>query len=125
MMEAFRLGGFGMYPTLVAGIFLVATAVRYARKPERDALPLIGQLSILTALVGTLGFVSGVIHCFIACGNASPSELQNFVVVGTGESLCNIGLALVMLVMARIATSVGTWRSGSRGPATLHDPHAR
>jgi hypothetical protein len=114
-----------MYPTLVAGIFLVATAVRYARKPDRDALPLIRQLSILTGMVGVLGFITGVIHCFIACGGAAPNELQYYVVVGTGESLCNIGLALVMLVMGRIATSVGTWRSGSRGPATLHDPHAR
>ncbi len=125
MTDAFHMGGFGMYPTLVAGILLVITAVRYARKPERDALALIGQLSILTALVGTLGFISGVIHCFVACGSASPSELQNFVVAGTGESLCNIGLALVMLVIARIATSYGAYRSGSREPVALHDPHAR
>lgn len=125
MMEAFRLGGFGMYPTLVAGVLLVASAIRYAHKPEHEAPPLIYQLSVLTALVGTLGFISGVIHTFIACGQASPNELQNFVVVGTGESLCNIGLALVMLVMARIATSLGAYRWGSRGPAALHDPHAR
>jgi hypothetical protein len=125
MMEAFRLGGFGMYPTLVAGILLVVTAVRYARKPEHDSRPLIRQLSILTALVGTLGFITGVIHCFIACGSAPVNEIPIYVVVGTGESLCNVGLALVMLVAARAATSFGTYRSGSRGPATLHDPHAR
>jgi len=125
MMEAFRLGGWGMYPTLIAGVLLVTMAIRYARKPEREVPPLLRQLSILTALVGTLGFITGVIHTFIACGGAAPNEIPIYVVVGTGESLCNVGLALVMLVAARAATSYGAYRSGSRGPATLHDPHAR
>jgi hypothetical protein len=46
-------------------------------------------------------------------------------VIGVGESLANVALAMVMLVMAWIATSVGAYRSGSQGSATLHDPHAR
>ncbi len=124
MLEAFRLGGWGMYPTTIAGVVLVATALRYAKTSRAEALPLIRQLSILTALVGTLGFITGVIKTFTSCGGAPASELGNFVVVGTGESLCNVGLAMVMLVMARIATSVGTYRSARTG-AQLVDPHAR
>jgi hypothetical protein len=123
MMEAFRLGGWGMYPTLISGIFLFVTAVRYARSSDGAALPVIKHLSILTALVGSLGFISGVIKTFTSCGGASPSEIAGFVVAGTGESLCNVGLAMIALVMARIATSVGSYRARKPG-ASLVDPHA-
>jgi len=123
MLEAFRLGGWGMYPTTIAGVFLIVAAIRYARTSDRAALPLIRQLSILTALVGTLGFVTGVIHAFTACGGAPAGDLPYYVVIGTGESLCNVGLALVLLVMARAATAVGTYRS--RGAISLVDPHAK
>jgi hypothetical protein len=122
MMDAFRLGGWGMYPTTLVGLILFVTAVRFARSGDRATLPLIRHLSILTALVGSLGFVTGVIKTFISCSGASPSELPMFVVVGTGESLCNVGLALVVLVMARIATSVGIYR-GTQSGASLVDPH--
>ena len=122
MLEAFRLGGWGMYPTTIAGVILLVTAIKYARTSDQSALPLIRHLSILTALVGTLGFVTGVIHAFTACGGATQNELPYYVVVGTGESLCNVGLAMVMLVMARAATAYGTYRS-RRGGAALVDPH--
>jgi len=122
MLEAFRLGGWGMYPTTIAGLILLVTAIRYARNTDASALPLIRHLSILTAFVGTLGFVTGVIHAFTACGDAPVNELPYYVVIGTGESLCNIGLALVLLVMARAATAIGAHRSRGTG-ASLVDPH--
>lgn len=124
MMEAFRLGGWGMYPTLVSGIFLFVAAVRYARSADRAALPLLKNLSILTALVGSLGFVTGVIKTFTSCAGGSAGDIQQWVVVGTGESLCNVGLAMIALVMARIAMSIGSYRAGKTG-ASLVDPHTR
>jgi hypothetical protein len=122
MLEAFRLGGWGMYPTTVAGVILLVTAIRYARSSDASSLPLIRHLSILTALVGTLGFVTGVIHAFTACGGAPANELPYYVVIGTGESLCNVALAMVMLVAARAATAIGAHRGRGTG-AALVDPH--
>lgn len=125
MIDAFRLGGFGMYPTAIAGLVLVVTALRYAARPDRATRALARSLSILVALVGVLGFTTGVIKCFISCGSASPSDIPTFVVVGTGESLCNVGLALVLLVFSRIAISFGTYRAGGSTAAELADPHVR
>ena len=124
MLEAFRLGGWGMYPTLVAGVILVACALRYARSSDAAALPLLKHLSILTFMVGSLGFITGVIKTFTSCADASAADVQKLVVVGTGESLCNVGLALMALVMARAAIAVGAWRSRA-GAASLVDPHSR
>ncbi len=125
MGEAFRLGGWGMYPTTVVGLVLLFTAIQYARHPERRNIQLVKHLSVLTACVATLGFVSGVIHCFTSIGSCDPGDLQKLVVIGTGESLVNIALGLMLLVMAWTAASVGTHRKGSAGPAELHGASMR
>lgn len=115
-----------MYPTAAAGLVLLFCAIRYARHPARGKIALVRHLSVLTALVATLGFVSGVIHCFTNMGDADPGDFNKLVVIGVGESLVNIGLGLVMLVASWVATSVGTYRasrSGSASKPELHDPH--
>jgi hypothetical protein len=124
MGEAFRLGGFGMYPTAIAGLVLVAAAVQCARQPDVRRFRIVRHLSVLTLLVGTLGFISGVIKSFSAAAGADPKELAGLVITGVGESLHNIGLSLVMLVMAWIAASVGAYRSGAKPQGVeLTDPH--
>jgi hypothetical protein len=124
MGEAFRLGGWGMYPTAIVGLVLVAAAVQCARQPDARRFRLVRHLSVLTFLVATLGFITGVIKSFIAAGSAEPHELGGLVITGVGESLNNIGLGLVLLVIASIAASVGAYRAGSRSDgAELTDPH--
>src|SRR5690348_5351015 len=66
MSEAFHMGGWGMYPTLVFGILLVAASVRYAISPERRFVPLQVSLGILTLVGGGLGFITGTIKSFMA-----------------------------------------------------------
>jgi hypothetical protein len=123
MGEAFRLGGWGMYPTAIAGLVLVSFAVRYALAPDPGRALVVRRLMLLTFLVGTLGFTVGVIKSFLAAGGLTASELGAHVVVGVGESLHCIGLALVSLVMATIATTAGAARRGA-AEAELADPHA-
>ena len=125
MKEAFRLGGWGMYPTTIVGLVLVFMAIQYARDPDRRRMQIVRSLAALTLLTSCLGFVTGVIKSFIAAGGLSASDLGSVVVVGVGESLTNIGLGLVLLVMARILITLGAFRlgPGSEARADLADPH--
>ena len=128
MLDAFRQGGWGMYPTTIAGLFLIGAAARFAMRPERRRLALVRSLAVLTLLVATLGFVTGVIRTFTTAASVDAHELGGCVVEGVGESLNNIGLGLVLLVIATIATVVGRARSGASVAASgaeLTDPHAR
>lgn len=109
MVEAFHLGGFGMYPTLFFGVLLLVASVRYAIKPENRYIPLQVSLGILTLLSGALGFVTGVINSFMAMGDVVPDKRWVWM-FGVAESLHCIGLALILAVLAGIATSIGSLR---------------
>jgi len=127
MIDAFRLGGWGMYPTTLVGLVMIATAILYARRPDPRRLHVVRNLQRLTLLVSCLGFVTGVINSFLATGGADMYEVGSLVVVGVGESLHNLGLGLVLLVIASIATTIGAARCAPRadlGGSELHDPHA-
>lgn len=125
MGEAFRLGGWGMYPTALVGVVLIVVAALYAARPDARRMHVVRCLSVLTFFVSMLGFVTGVIKAFTSIDESVGPELGNLVVMGVGESLHNIGLGLVSLVMAWTAVSIGAARNraSSRG-AELTDPHA-
>jgi hypothetical protein len=122
MGEAFRLGGWGMYPTTIVGIVLVATALRYAIAPDAARSLLVRRLSFLTFLTGCLGFTVGVIKSFRAATETPASELGNVVVTGVGESLHNVALALVLLAITGIAMAIGTARRGASATDELVAP---
>lgn len=124
MQEAFRLGGWGMYPTLFVGIVLMITAARFAANPGRGRLATIIGLGVLTSLVATLGFVTGVIKTMLSANELAPNAPGHIVIVGIGESLHNIGLGLCELVIASLLVVVGLSRRGDkRGGAAAVDPH--
>lgn len=126
MQDAFRLGGWGMYPTLVVGIVLMIAAVRFAGNPARGRLATIVGLGTLTFLSSCLGFVTGVIRTLLCAGDLDPEKPGHVVIVGVGESLHNIGLGLMLLVLATIAVVLGLSRRGQRaeGGASAVDPHS-
>ena len=121
MSEAFRLGGWGMYPTAIAGLVLIFTAWRFALAPSRTRLGLVKWLYVLTGLAGTLGFVTGVIKTMLAAGQLPPPDAVGTAMIGIGESANNLGLALTTMVLATIGVAVGHRRPAANGSA-LVDP---
>jgi hypothetical protein len=124
MQEAFRLGGWGMYPTAIVGFVLVIAAGRYAWSPTRGRLGFIGALSALAVLTSALGFVTGIIKTTTSAGQLMEPERSGTLVIGFGESLVNVGFGLTLLVLTAIAVTVGLGRRSSNvGRSELVDPH--
>jgi hypothetical protein len=109
MVEAFHLGGWGMFPTAIFGLMLVAAGVRYAVSPERRYVPLLVSLGVMTLAAGSLGFVTGLIKSALAIPGAGPDSRWIWV-VGMGEALNNVALALLLTTLASVASSVGALR---------------
>jgi hypothetical protein len=113
--DHFRDGGWGMFPTLFAGLVLFAVSVRYATRPEKRFVPLLITLNVLTLASGALGFISGVIVTARYFEQASPPLPSSIPFLGVGESLNNVAFALVFVVVGAIATSLGAWRIAREG----------
>ncbi|MFP2912931.1 hypothetical protein ACLESD_49580 [Pyxidicoccus sp. 3LFB2] len=112
MQNAFIAGGWGMYPTLLAGLALVFTCLQYARRPESRLVPLMLSLALFTLMAGALGFATGVMSLLrYATSTDVPASIF---LMGVYESLHNVALALMLSTLAALLASVGAWRL-SRG----------
>lgn len=118
MREAFYLGGWGMYPTLLFGLLMVAASIRYAISPEKRFVPLQVSLGVLTLMAGGLGFVTGMIKVFLSMDQVPPDQRWIWM-LGLGEALNCIGLALTLIVTGALAASVGAYRFARMAPASL------
>ncbi len=115
MRDAFCMGGWGMYPTAIFGLMLVAAAIRYAMSPERRFVPIQVSLALVTLSSGGLGFVTGMIKSALAIEGAGPDKRWIWV-LGMGESLNNMALALALLTLGALAASVGAVRLARQVP---------
>ena len=75
MAEAFKNGGWGMYPVLVLGILFLGSTIWYAMSPERRRLLVPGVLGLVTLMSGVLGFLTGVMTSLMYA--ADQSEMLN------------------------------------------------
>ncbi len=113
--EAFKMGGWGMYPTLVFGALLLGSAIWYAMTPERRRLLLPCVLAFVTFSSGMLGFLTGVMVSLNSA--AELPDMMKFVALGTAESLHNVCFALAWNVLAGVVVAVGAWRSVRQTPS--------
>ena len=118
MQEAFRHGGWGMYPTLLVGLVLVISSLAYAWRPDRHGALIARRLAILTSLVSVLGFTTGVIKCFTSVAG-SDWRVSQEVVNGVGEALNCIGLGMVLLTLSCLLSVIGAIRARARGAELL------
>lgn len=124
MSEAFIAGGWGMYPTLLAGLVLLGISLRYASRPDSRYVPLMLTLGLFTLFSGVLGFVMGIINLLRAYAGPLADQGPAVLYLGIHESLYNIALALVMTTASTLAASIGAWRlsrqtRAASAPATV------
>lgn len=107
--EAFHMGGWGMYPTLLFGLLMIGVAFWYAARPARRLVPLLVSCGLMTFVSGCLGFFTGVIKSLTAIGQVPP-DTRYISLIGIAESLTNMVFAFALIMLAMLAVSVGAWR---------------
>ncbi len=121
MPTAFHPGGGGLFPTAIVGVIMIAMAVRYAMQSDRTRLRVVFGTSALTFLAGLLGTVVGTMKSF-----TSYEGVSDHAIVGFGESLNCLALAICTMVVAALFTTIGLARAlpsqATRGTADLHAP---
>lgn len=114
MGEFFNAGGWGMYPTTIFGLLLVAAGVAYAMMPERRFVPLMVSLGVVVFGSGVLGCTMGFARTFAFIHQVPEAEQRAVTLAGMSESLNNIVWAFIFIVLSMLIASVGALRLGMR-----------
>lgn len=104
-------GGWGMYPTTLFGFLLVASGVLLLLRPERRFVPVVAGLGVLTIASGVLGCSVGFINTFRYVQNVVPEEQLKIAALGCAESLNNVVLALLLVVLTALLATAGNLRA--------------
>ena len=118
MME----GGWGMYPVLLLGVVTLASATRYALRPERLCLRFVSilWLTLLVVIVhATITDVAAVFHYFEDPVRAPDNEMARTLMIGLKESTRPAVLGGIFLTLVPLLAAVGVYREYGLGrPAT-------
>ena len=106
-----------MYPTLAFGLLLVAVALAYLLNPGRRLVPLFAILAIVVFLCGALGFTLGLVTTFMYVEKLPAAQQYSTMLLGIAESLSNLALALVCIVLSTLILAGGALRAAlAAGP---------
>jgi len=106
-----------MYPTLVFGLLLVAACASYAMRPDPRHARLAVTLGIVTLAAGLLGAFSGMATSAHFIPQVPKGEQVEVLALGFAESLHDVVLALMIVVLGGLVASVGALR-GLKAPST-------
>jgi hypothetical protein len=108
----FAAGGWGMYPTMLFGFFLLATTVLHALRPEPRFQRLTGALGVATFASGLLGSTVGICNSAHYLDQVPPADQLKTFALGCEESLHNLVLALIIILLGTIITAASAVRRG-------------
>lgn len=107
----FRDGGWGMYPTSIFGFLFVASGVLCLMRPERRFVALVASLGVMTLGSGFLGCCVGFVTSFRYLPRVPVDQRFTIAALGVAESLNNVVLALMLLVITSILCALAAARS--------------
>jgi len=108
----FHDGGWGMYPTTMFGFVLVAAAFLFVLRPERRWVPLVATLGAVTFASGLLGTSVGMVKTFHYLPQVPKVDQFEIAMLGCAESLNNLVLALIIVVLAGLIVTLAALRAG-------------
>jgi hypothetical protein len=104
----FTEGGVVMYPTLVFGFALVASAAMSIAQPEKRWLTFV--CGVLTFASGLLGTTLGVINTMKYVAHAAPEEHVASGTTGIAESMNNLVLSMILIIIALLISGVAAFK---------------
>ena len=113
----FEAGGWGMYPTLVFGFLLLAAVTLHAIRRDPRHARVAGTLALVTVAAGLLGTATGVCRTCRYIYELPQAEQLRTLAAGCEESLHNLVLALILVVLAGIIHALATLRTDPRPPS--------
>lgn len=113
-MEAFIIGGLGMYPVLVAGLILITAAIRYAIDCEPIRQRFIVAMALVIAAMMLFFGVCGVVSALSGAADASEADRATGIARGLSMTINVWGLGLLVYVLTSIAIAIGVYRDGRR-----------
>lgn len=108
--DFYRSGGYGMYPVTFFGFLLVVTCALYTLRLRPHHARLAWVLAGTTLMAGLLGTATGICNTgFYLQKVEQPKQLEIFA-LGLQESMHNVVLALVIVIIASLIASAGILR---------------
>jgi hypothetical protein len=117
MLNAFREGGWGMYPTFVFGLIALGTALRFAFRGDARLQGFIESMTRAIFYSGLLGFVTGMIMVARYIEGHPDMDALRILVEGAGEAVNNLALAFTLISLIHLVMAVGRRRVDARRPA--------
>ncbi|HMF43568.1 MAG TPA: hypothetical protein VKQ32_23000 [Polyangia bacterium] len=119
--EFMREGGWGMWPILLLGLAALASAVRYATRPDRQGLRFVAALwlTLMIAVVhASITDVAAVFGYFQDPGRAPDPQIPRTLLIGLKESTRPAVLGGIFLTLVPLLGAVGIFREGTSRAAT-------
>lgn len=116
--EFMREGGWGMYPILLIGLVALASATRYAIRPERLCLRFVAVLwvTLLAAVVhATVTDLAAVFRYFDDPVRAPDNQIVRMLFVGLKESTRSAALGGIFLTLVPLLAAAGIYREYGLG----------
>ena len=117
-VEFMREGGWGMWPIMLLGVVTLASATRYAIRPERLCLRFIAILwvTLLTAVVhASVTDVAAVFHYLEDPVRAPDGQVARLLVTGLKESTRPAALGGIFLTLVPLLAAAGVYREYGLG----------
>jgi hypothetical protein len=114
----YAAGGWGMYPVSLMGFFLIVSSVLFALRPGPRGGKLVLVFGVVTFASGLLGATVGICNSAHFIPQVDPSKQLEILALGFEESLHDVVLALMLVVVAGLISAVGTLRGSAAPSAT-------